>query len=238
MSTAVNERPEPVLLEVKRDPWRRDITLMIAGVIVTSIVILLASLNGVMRLSDMEDRIAAIEIPDPVIVETPPTTTYVARIEVNALVRSMIIDGRSEEIYRFYDQQTGNREITHALVNTALLSEIPVNLLFALVAWESGYNPRALNENPGSSDHGLMQLNSKTFAALSLDEMHDPIVNIRHGAAYLAARYQDYGSWEAAVIAYNGGNTELVRGGTIHHLVNVLTNERSLDRSFVEAFGG
>ncbi len=224
------------VLEVKSDSARIVILPLIAVLILVGLT-LFFGVAGI-KTKALVDELAAAEPRDPVVVvDRIETPVFASRETINDTVKAMIIAGRSEDVYVFYDQFTKNREITHALVNTALLSGIPINLLFALVQWESNYNPRALNINSGSSDQGLMQLNSRTFSALSEEELYDPVVNIRHGAQYLADRFAQYGSWEAAVIAYNGGNTELVKGITVRHLVNVLSNEREYDRAFVEAFG-
>jgi len=229
--------PGVVLQETRDTPAQRS--LVMQGLVMAILVgmIVFFGIAGA-RMRTTIDQLAAAPPPEPVIVvQQIEDPVFASRSIVNETVKAMVISGRSEDVYLFYDRFTKSREITYTLVNTALLSGIPINLLFGLVQWESNYNPRALNVNGGSSDHGLMQLNSITFSSLTEDDFYNPVTNIRHGSNYLEARFKEFGSWEAAVIAYNGGNTELVKGTTVRHLVNVLENEREYDRAFVEAFG-
>lgn len=88
------------------------------------------------------------------------------------------------------------------------------------IAWqESRYNPQALNTNvtkdgkPGSSDYGIMQINSvtmrglqKEYPGLSRDKlMSDPCLNIYIGAMLLRRNFNQYGTNWLAVGMYNAG---------------------------------
>ena len=88
------------------------------------------------------------------------------------------------------------------------------------IAWqESRYNPRAVNTNvtsngkPGSSDYGLMQINSvtmrglqKEYPGLNRDKlMSDPCLNIYIGAMLLRRNFNQYGTNWLAVGMYNAG---------------------------------
>jgi hypothetical protein len=70
--------------------------------------------------------------PAPEIVrvtEVVYTPSFVSREIVNSALMEAIIEGHSEWVLSFYDEFTGSREITFALLNTALLYDVPVNLL-------------------------------------------------------------------------------------------------------------
>ncbi|MEZ5266831.1 MAG: transglycosylase SLT domain-containing protein [Acidimicrobiales bacterium] len=78
---------------------------------------------------------------------------------------------------------------------------VPLRVLLA-VAWaESAFDPGA---ESGVGAQGMMQLMPGTAAGLGVDPS-DPAQNIMGGARYLAAQYQNFGSWELAFAAYNAG---------------------------------
>lgn len=88
------------------------------------------------------------------------------------------------------------------------------------IAWqESRYNPAAINTNrakdgkPGSSDYGIMQINSvtmrglqKEYPGLSKEKLlSDPCLNIFIGAMLLRRNFNQYGTTWLAVGMYNAG---------------------------------
>ncbi|WP_058911156.1 type III secretion system invasion protein IagB [Entomohabitans teleogrylli] len=85
-------------------------------------------------------------------------------------------------------------------------------LLYAIAKVESGMNPWAVGENnDGTRDVGLMQINSSHFPALErkgIDEYRlitQPCTSIMVGASILSGMIRVYGyNWEA-VGAYNAG---------------------------------
>ncbi len=107
--------------------------------------------------------------------------------------------------------------ITHADSLTACFTAagqrygIAPVLLQAIAAAESGFDPRAVHINSnGSSDLGLMQINSRWFPALeeyaiTPADLWDPCLNIHVGAWILAGNIQHYGYGWLAVGAYNAG---------------------------------
>ena len=90
---------------------------------------------------------------------------------------------------------------------------IEPELLQAIGIVESGLLPSAINGNKnGSTDIGLMQINSQHFSQLKKYNitqhalMNDPCQNVMVGAWILAGQMRLFGySWEA-VGAYNAGN--------------------------------
>ncbi|MGK3125880.1 lytic transglycosylase domain-containing protein [Candidatus Pantoea formicae] len=88
------------------------------------------------------------------------------------------------------------------------------------IAWqESRYNPAAVNTNitkdgkPGSSDYGIMQINTvtmrglqKEYPGLSKEKLlSDPCLNIYIGAMLLRRNFNQYGTTWLAVGMYNAG---------------------------------
>ncbi|MBD9646374.1 lytic transglycosylase domain-containing protein [Pantoea sp. PNT02] len=88
------------------------------------------------------------------------------------------------------------------------------------IAWqESRYNPAAINTNiskdgkPGSSDYGIMQINTVTMRSLQKEYpglskeklLSDPCLNIYIGAMLLRRNFNQYGTTWLAVGMYNAG---------------------------------
>jgi len=90
---------------------------------------------------------------------------------------------------------------------------VPANLVWAVMKKESNFNEAAVS---WACARGLMQimaptarwLDSKYGMSISTDQLDDPAVNIRLGAAYLAALYEIFGAnnTRAVIHAYNGGD--------------------------------
>ncbi|WP_208737559.1 transglycosylase SLT domain-containing protein [Aeromonas jandaei] len=85
-------------------------------------------------------------------------------------------------------------------------------LLYAIAEVESSLNPRSINyNNDGSTDIGLMQINSRHLPQLAKQGitqeklLNDVCVSIHTGASVLAGFIRKFGySWQA-VGAYNAG---------------------------------
>lgn len=89
-------------------------------------------------------------------------------------------------------------------------------LIFSIAAHESTFNVKAANfaNNNGTSDHGLMQINSVWLPVLkkqygaSLSDLYDPCYNIHVGSWILRQAFNKWGySWRS-VGAYNVGFKE------------------------------
>lgn len=91
--------------------------------------------------------------------------------------------------------------------------QVPTGLVRAIVAAESGGNPRA--HSPAGAI-GLMQLMPATAAALGVDPWH-PLENLRGGVQHFAGLLRTYDQdLRLALIAYNAGpqHANRVRAGT------------------------
>lgn len=94
----------------------------------------------------------------------------------------------------------------------ALINEVPVPLIKAVMAKESSFDPTAYREEPqiGDASRGLMQLLFKTARGLGFggnaDDLLDPLTSIEYGSKLLAANLkQANGDVPTAVAAYNAG---------------------------------
>jgi hypothetical protein len=79
---------------------------------------------------------------------------------------------------------------------------LPVPLIDAVIRTESGYRVGAVS-NKGA--RGLMQLMPETANEVGIDDPMDPRQNILGGARYLKKMYDQFGSLELAIAAYNAG---------------------------------
>lgn len=82
---------------------------------------------------------------------------------------------------------------------------IPPWILAGLVRQESAFNPRARS---GKGAVGLAQLLPET-AGLAAATLEDPQTNLKAGAAFLRKLRERFGSWEAALAAYNAGESRV-----------------------------
>lgn len=82
---------------------------------------------------------------------------------------------------------------------------IPPWILAGLVRQESAFNPRARSAKGAV---GLAQLLPET-AGFSAAKLEDPQTNLKAGAAFLRKLWERFGSWEAALAAYNAGESRV-----------------------------
>ena len=110
------------------------------------------------------------------------------------------------------DQALYPREYCDFVEQYATAYDVPVNLVYAVIRTESGFDPEAVS-SVGAV--GLMQMMPSTFRWLTddmlgeglADEMlYDPETNIRYCVYYLRRLYDRYGDWLTACAAYNAGS--------------------------------
>jgi len=105
-------------------------------------------------------------------------------------------------------------------VDVCLRHDVPIELAWRLIKWESNWNEQAWNRNTdGSRDLGIMQLNDRwleEFAQRYRDgAIIDPWmwrVSMDVGIKHLSVLRRTIGHWPGAVAAYNVGLTRYRRG--------------------------
>lgn len=89
--------------------------------------------------------------------------------------------------------------------------EVPLLLAKAIGIKESSNKPKAVNPyDGGSPSWGIMQLKLNTARGLgfsgTVKELRDPKINIDLGCKNLKKHYDNCGTWEKAIVAYNVGH--------------------------------
>ncbi len=93
--------------------------------------------------------------------------------------------------------------ITQLIQNAAAAAGIPPALALAQAQQESSLNPAAYNPKSGAT--GLFQLEPATATMLGVTDSLDPAQNSQGGTTYLAQLYSQFGSWDAALAAFDWG---------------------------------
>jgi soluble lytic murein transglycosylase-like protein len=89
--------------------------------------------------------------------------------------------------------------------------DVPPELVRAVIAQESGWNPQAVSYKGAK---GLMQLMPKTAIAYSVSDPFDISQNISGGVRYLADLIQQFhGDWRLVLAAYNCGSKWILAKG-------------------------
>lgn len=99
-----------------------------------------------------------------------------------------------------------------AIVHEVAAAErVSAHLLEAVIAVESGYNPRAVSPKGAQ---GLMQLMPTTATRFGVADPFDPRENVRAGARYLKQLLDLFrGDLPLALAAYNAGEQAVIRSG-------------------------
>lgn len=94
--------------------------------------------------------------------------------------------------------------------NAARAQGVDENLLNALVASESAYDPNARSRTGAL---GLCQLMPSTATALGVSNPFDPQQNVQAGAKYLGQLLRQFGNAPLALAAYNAGPNAVIKAG-------------------------
>jgi len=159
-------------------------------------------------------------------------TAPMSRLDIAEHIAEYRQKGRLDAVAVFYNTYVKDMDLTYLILSAAYTYDIPENVLFSLIWAESNFNPGAVNghgNKDGSNDKGLMQLNSRYFGKIN---RLDPRTNLQYGCKHLRARYEKYGTWDEAVMLYNGFSLK-----SAEHQAKVLAKERELDKAFSLEFG-
>ncbi|HWJ35188.1 MAG TPA: lytic transglycosylase domain-containing protein [Steroidobacteraceae bacterium] len=98
-----------------------------------------------------------------------------------------------------------------AIAGAAKANTVQAALVRAVIAVESGFNPRAVSKRGAV---GLMQLQPATARRYGVKDIYDPEQNIRAGTRYLSDLLTRFDSnLELALAAYNAGEEAVERYG-------------------------
>jgi soluble lytic murein transglycosylase-like protein len=93
--------------------------------------------------------------------------------------------------------------IQQLIAQAAAKAGVPASLALAQAQQESSLNPNAYNPKSGAT--GLFQLEPATAAQLGVTNPLDPVQSAAGGTSYLAQLYNQFGSWDLALAAYDWG---------------------------------
>ena len=191
--------------------------------------IFLAVITGLLS-TNMYYNLNATEITaEPVTVTEVVYKPYLQREEINNAIKEKITKDLITTPMYIYADIAGDPDLARMITEFALEYDIPVSLLFSIIFVESSFNPDALNKNKnGTSDYGLMSLNSRTFKNYTKEQLYETETNIRLGCEYLVMLKKRYSTWGEAVIHYNGLYTK----GAGSYMVKVMEKEREFENIF------
>ena len=86
---------------------------------------------------------------------------------------------------------------------------VDTNLILAIIAVESSFDPLAENSESGAK--GLMQLIDGTAMDMGVNDVFDPRQNIMGGTRYLRKMIDKFGDKKLALAGYNAGPSAVVR---------------------------
>jgi soluble lytic murein transglycosylase-like protein len=98
--------------------------------------------------------------------------------------------------------------------HAAALHEVPVALVEAVVAVESGYNPRAISPKGARGAMQLMPATGRTYGLADRHALSDPERNIDAGVRHLKRLVAEHrGNLALSLAAYNAGSAAVGRHG-------------------------
>jgi soluble lytic murein transglycosylase-like protein len=88
---------------------------------------------------------------------------------------------------------------------------VDADLVHAVIAAESGYNPKAVSPKGAIGLMQVMPATAADYGVASVDDLFDPKTNVDVGTRHLKRLLGKYGSIRQAVAAYNAGEGALER---------------------------
>lgn len=94
------------------------------------------------------------------------------------------------------------------VINTCMDYDIDPAIVFAMIRYESNFNPKAVGD--GGDSIGLMQIqpkwHSKRMEKLGCTDLYDPFQNVTVGVSIIAEKMATYDTAGEALTAYNAGD--------------------------------
>lgn len=119
-----------------------------------------------------------------------------------------------------------------AMAQVACEFAIPISLMDAVIAQESGYNPYAISK---AGAMGMMQIMPGTARNLGLVAPWDAMANMRSGARYFRAQLDRFGAAHLALAAYNAGpERRSLAFGRIPNIPETLSYVRSITTNWAK----
>lgn len=130
---------------------------------------------------------------------------------------NFVMDAAEEVMSKFTNWPTGSGPYQAVIVNAATENGVPVQILAWLLWKESRYNPAIIDGTKRSpvGALGIAQFMPATAAQElgSVAAALDPTQAIPGAARYLRKLYQQTGTWQKALAAYNWGIGNVLRKG-------------------------
>lgn len=124
-------------------------------------------------------------------------------------------------------------DLRQMIADEAARQGVPPEIALAVAGVESGtcqWNPNGSVRTSSKGALGVMQLMPATAAALGVDPL-DVNDNIRGGVRYLRQMFDQFGSWDLALAAYNAGPGAVAGGripsSTRGYVATILSNARA-----------
>ncbi len=138
----------------------------------------------------------------------------------NATPRAVAVPTLPPKLIAYFEVSPNYKAVKHVLREAAVSQDIDYELIQAVIATESGFDPTALSPKGAV---GLMQVMPTTAQRYGIEgdkkntiekKLQDPRVNIRTGTRYLRAMLDLFsGDLKLALAAYNAGEGAVKRAG-------------------------
>lgn len=147
----------------------------------------------------------------------------------------------ASSVESFLSRKVGSARISSIIIEETRAQGLPISLTLALAWAESGFDPLAVNHNEITVDRGLYQLNDRSFPGLEEADFFDPLLNARHGIAYLSYCLERGENEITALAMYNAGPRRVAEKGaprnTLNYIDKIMTYRERLDGEFRESLG-